>query len=58
MMQESRTQETHTPAPAPDELPAAALALVVGGTDRPGTAGDEGPYETAAGRVVIISVPS
>jgi hypothetical protein len=52
------TQQTPTPAPAPGELTAADLTLVVGGTDRPGTAGDNGPYEPAAGRQVSITVPT
>jgi hypothetical protein len=36
MTQENRTQETQTPAHDSDELPAAALALVVGGVMPPG----------------------
>ena len=40
MTQETQTQETPTPALEPGELPAAALALVVGGEDGPGGAGD------------------
>ena len=41
MTQEHRTQETPTSAHDSDELPAAALALVVGGGDTgPGGPGD------------------
>jgi len=40
MTQESRTQETPTPASEPGELTDAELALVVGGTDGPGSPGD------------------
>jgi|RhiMethySRZTD1v2_1073278.scaffolds.fasta_scaffold1156981_3 hypothetical protein len=41
MTQERRTQETPTPAPEQDELSAAELAHVVGGTDgAPGGPGD------------------
>jgi len=57
MTQEHRTQETPTAALEPGELTAAALALVVGGTDwpsNPGTPGDE----ATAGRQVGIIVPS
>ena len=52
------SEETHTPAPEPDELPAAALALVVGGTDGPENLGDDGPYETSGGRTITITVPT
>jgi hypothetical protein len=42
MMQESKTQEIPTPAPAPGELTATELALVVGGGDGgPGNPGDD-----------------
>jgi hypothetical protein len=41
MTQENRTQEPPTAAPEPGELPAAELALVVGGGDGgPTNAGD------------------
>jgi hypothetical protein len=41
MMQESRTQETPTPAPEAGELTDAELTLVVGGGDGgPGNPGD------------------
>jgi hypothetical protein len=51
-------QATPTPAPGSDELTAAELTLVVGGTDGPGSLGDDGTYETAGGRTVPITVPS
>jgi hypothetical protein len=41
MTQESRTQETPTPAPEPGELPAAQLACVVVGDEGPMRAGDK-----------------
>ena len=41
MTQETRTQETPTPASEPAELTATELALVVGGTEgAPGTVND------------------
>jgi hypothetical protein len=59
MTQESRTQETPTPAQNSGELTDTELALVVGGGDTdPGALGAEGPYETAAGRRVLITVPT
>jgi len=51
-------QEIPTAAPASDELTARELSQVVGGTDGPGNLGDEGTYETAAGRRAVITVPS
>jgi hypothetical protein len=41
MTQESRAQETPTPAQAPGELPAAPLACVVGGDEGTMRAGDK-----------------
>ena len=63
MIQEHRPQETAAQlgvalAPEPDELTDADLTHVVGGTDGPGSLGDDGTYETAGGRTVPITVPS
>ena len=41
MTQESKTQETTTPALEPGELPTAALTQVAGGGDGPGSPGND-----------------